>query len=188
MSATPTVTGDTTVASSTAAPTQLAQATQTPTTNGNATVQPQTQPTRPLPRGVPSWGPSGPPPDAGRSYSRTQINQWIDQARGVMAQNGQTISDQDAQRIAGLIQHESSNNPNAINLWDRNATAGHPSKGLMQTIDSTFDQYHLDGHNNIYDPVDNIIAGTRYGIATYGGIGRIPGVRATENGHDYVGY
>ena len=37
-----------------------------------------------------------------------------------------------------IIQHESGGNPNAINNWDSNAAAGMPSKGLMQTIDPTF--------------------------------------------------
>jgi len=190
VAATPTVSTDTTVPSSTSAPVQLTQAQAAPTVNPGA--QPatpqQTTPTRPLPRGVPSWGPTGPPPDAGRSYSRAQINTWVTEARQAMAANGTTISDQDAQRIAGLIEHESSNNPHAINLWDRNATAGHPSKGLMQTIDSTFSAYQLEGHTDIWNPVDNIIAGTRYGIDTYGSVGQIPGVRAVERGGRYVGY
>jgi SLT domain-containing protein len=90
--------------------------------------------------------------------------------------------------MVGLIQHESSGNPNAINLWDSNATAGHPSKGLMQTIDSTFDQHHLPGYDNVYAPVDNIIAGTRYAIDRYGSISNVPGVRALQSGRGYVGY
>ena len=144
---------------------------------------------RPLPAGVPSWGSSGPPPDDGQAYSRAQIDDWIGQARQAMADHdGTTISDQDADRIAGLIQHESTNNPHAINLWDRNAHAGTPSKGLMQTIDPTFDVYLLPGHDNIWDPVDNIIAGTRYGLHEYHSIGQIPGVRATEHGRPYEGY
>jgi SLT domain-containing protein len=93
-----------------------------------------------------------------------------------------------AGQMAGLIQHESSGNPGAINLWDSNATAGHPSKGLMQTIDSTFTEHHLPGYDNIYAPVDNIIAGTRYAIDRYGSISNVPGVRAVQGGRDYVGY
>ncbi|HEX5118765.1 MAG TPA: transglycosylase SLT domain-containing protein [Pseudonocardiaceae bacterium] len=69
-----------------------------------------------------------------------------------------------------------------------NAQAGHPSKGLMQTIDSTFQANKLPGHGNIYNPVDNIVAGVRYALSRYGSIGNVPGIVAVHSGHDYVGY
>jgi uncharacterized protein YukE len=69
-----------------------------------------------------------------------------------------------------------------------NAQAGHPSKGLMQTIDSTFSSHALPGHGNIYNPVDNIIAGVRYALGRYGSIGNVPGIRAVHSGGSYVGY
>ena len=69
-----------------------------------------------------------------------------------------------------------------------NAQAGHPSQGLMQTIPSTFNEYALPGHGNILNPVDNIIAGTRYAIARYGSLDNVPGVVAVEHGGSYVGY
>lgn len=70
-----------------------------------------------------------------------------------------------------LITRESSWNPNAINLTDSNAQAGHPSQGLMQEIPSTFAAYSLGG--SITDPLSNIVAGIRYIVATYGGIGNV---------------
>ena len=69
-----------------------------------------------------------------------------------------------------------------------NADAGHPSKGLMQTIDSTFNSYKLPGHDNIYNPVDNIVAGVRYALSRYGSIGNVPGIVAVHSGRAYVGY
>jgi phage-related protein len=49
---------------------------------------------------------------------------------------------------------ESGGNPNSINLSDSNAAAGDPSRGLMQTIMTTFEAYHQPGtSNDIYDPV-----------------------------------
>jgi soluble lytic murein transglycosylase-like protein len=140
------------------------------------------------PRGVPSWGPTGPPPSGGAAGSPQQVREWIESARQVLIGQGVDPSLMNADQIAGLIQHESSGDPNAINLWDSNATAGHPSKGLMQTIDSTFSEHHLPGYDSIYAPVDNIIAGTRYAIDRYGSISNVPGVRAVQNGNDYVGY
>jgi SLT domain-containing protein len=141
------------------------------------------------PAGVPSWGPTGPPPTDGvAAGSPTQVRDWIESARQVLVSQGVDPSLMNSDQMAGLIQHESSGNPNAINLWDSNATAGHPSKGLMQTIDSTFSEHHLPGYDNIYAPVDNIIAGTRYAIDRYGSISNVPGVRAVQNGGSYVGY
>jgi hypothetical protein len=140
------------------------------------------------PRGVPSWGPSGPPPDEGRAASRAELQSWVGQARQILINQGVDPSLMNENQMLALIQHESSGNPNAINLWDSNATAGHPSKGLMQTIDSTFTEHHLPGHDNIYAPVDNIIAGTRYAIDRYGSISDVPGVRNLEHGRGYVGY
>jgi uncharacterized protein YukE len=142
----------------------------------------------PPPRGVPSWGPSGPPPDEGRAADRAQLQEWVAQARQVLINQGIDPSLMNENQMIALIQHESSGNPHAINLWDSNATAGHPSKGLMQTIDSTFTEHHLPGHDNIYAPVDNIIAATRYAIDRYGSISDVPGVRNLENGQGYVGY
>jgi hypothetical protein len=70
-----------------------------------------------------------------------------------------------------LIMRESGGNPNAINLWDSNARAGHPSQGLMQTIPGTFMAYHQPGTSwSITDPVANIAAGINYIKARYGSI------------------
>jgi hypothetical protein len=78
---------------------------------------------------------------------------------------------------------ESSGNPFAINLTDANARAGHPSKGLMQTIDSTFNAYAMRGHHNIWNAVDNIIAAIRYIRANYGSISAIdPPVKGYKTG------
>lgn len=78
---------------------------------------------------------------------------------------------------------ESGGNPNAVNLWDSNAAAGHPSKGLMQTIDSTFRAYALAGHGNIFNPVDNMAAAIRYIESRYGSIFAIdPPVSGYRNG------
>ena len=92
------------------------------------------------------------------------------------------------QDIASIIHHESSGNPNAQNNWDSNAAAGHPSIGLMQTIQPTFDAHKLLGHDNIRNPVDNIIAGVRYAVERYGSVSDVPGLKALRQGQGYVGY
>jgi hypothetical protein len=82
------------------------------------------------------------------------------------------------------IMFESGGNPRAINLWDSNALAGDPSRGLMQTIGATFNAYHQPGtSNDIYDPVANIAAALNYIRARYGSIYLIdPPVQGYRNG------
>jgi hypothetical protein len=116
------------------------------------------------------------------------VAQWIDQAIEVLRENGYDIKDSDAAIIATMIEKESSGNPNAINLWDSNAEAGTPSKGLMQTIDPTFNAHALPGHTDIWNPVDNICAGTAYAIERYGSLENVPGIVNMSQGAGYVGY
>lgn len=74
-----------------------------------------------------------------------------------------------APNVLYQMQTESGGNPNAINLSDSNAAMGDPSRGLMQTIMSTFRAYHWPGtSNNIYDPLANIAAAINYARHVYG--------------------
>ncbi|MUV40580.1 tape measure protein [Levilactobacillus brevis] len=60
--------------------------------------------------------------------------------------------------IKNVIQHESGGNASVVNNWDSNAKAGHPSKGLLQFIDSTFKHYAVSGHKNILSAYDQLLA------------------------------
>ncbi|MFI6167176.1 transglycosylase SLT domain-containing protein [Nocardia sp. NPDC051052] len=113
---------------------------------------------------------------------------WIAEAKQKLIEMGYDPKDIDERAIAMIIEHESTGNPYAENQWDSNWAAGHPSKGLMQTIDSTFNAYKAPGHDDIWNPVDNIIAGVRYSIATYGSVNNVPGVVAVDQGRAYQGY
>ncbi|GAB2720734.1 transglycosylase SLT domain-containing protein [Nocardia thraciensis] len=128
-----------------------------------------------------SSGPVGPMPTG------TQA-EWIKEAIRVLREQGYDIKDSDAAIIAAIIEKESGGNPHAINNWDSNAAAGTPSKGLMQTIDSTFNSYALPGHGDIWNPVDNIIAASRYSLDRYGSLDNVPGIAAMRGGGSYVGY
>lgn len=88
-----------------------------------------------------------------------------------------------------LIMRESGGNPRSINNWDINAQHGDPSRGLMQTIGSTFAAYRDPSLvNDIYDPVANIVAGIRYILAQYGSIFNVQqAVGATPRGYDVGG-
>ena len=105
--------------------------------------------------------------DAGAPASGS-LADWTKQA---LQLTGQPMS-----LLKGLMRaakSESGGNPKAVNNWDINARLGHPSKGLMQTIDSTFNAYKLPGHGNIWNPVDNMAAAIRYMIARYGSVEKV---------------
>lgn len=68
------------------------------------------------------------------------------------------VTDEEVAHIKNVIQHESGGSETVVNLWDSNAAAGHPSKGLIQYIDSTFNSYALEGHTNILSGFDQLLA------------------------------
>lgn len=86
-----------------------------------------------------------------------------------------------------LITRESGWDPNAINMTDSNALAGHPSQGLAQVIPGTFAAYGLGG--SITDPVSNLVAAIRYIISRYGDITMVQQANANmpPKGYDMGG-
>ncbi|MBN0046663.1 transglycosylase SLT domain-containing protein [Streptomyces actuosus] len=101
------------------------------------------------------------------------LDGWIRESLAIMAEEGIPGS---YNGIYRNIIRESSGNPNAINLWDSNAAAGTPSKGLLQVIDPTFAAYHVPGTAyDPYDPVANITAACNYAAARYGSIDNVFG-------------
>jgi SLT domain-containing protein len=83
------------------------------------------------------------------------------------------------------MQTESGGNPNAINLTDSNAAAGDPSRGLMQTIMTTFMAYHWPGTSyDIYNPLANIAAALNYADHVYGPT-LMSGGMGIGSGHGY---
>lgn len=117
-----------------------------------------------------------------------QVGDWIKQAQKLLAAAGIPADKMNAQDIARIIEHESSGNPSAINLTDDNAKKGTPSIGLMQTIQPTFDAHKLPGHDDIRNPVDNIVAAVRYAVDRYGSVSDVPGIKNLNSGTGYVGY
>ncbi|MEF9905694.1 transglycosylase SLT domain-containing protein [Streptomyces sp. P9-A2] len=101
------------------------------------------------------------------------LDGWIHESLSVMAQHGIPGSYDSIHRN---ILRESSGNPQAINLWDSNAAAGTPSKGLLQVIDPTFQAYHVPGTVfDPFDPVANITAACNYAADRYGSIDNVFG-------------
>ena len=97
------------------------------------------------------------------------VAQWaplILQALAALGQPGSWL-----QTVERRMNQESGGNPNAINRTDINAQRGDPSRGLMQTIGSTFNAYRNPAWSgNIYDPLANIFAGLNYAIHRYGSL------------------
>lgn len=116
----------------------------------------------------------------------SNIDQWVANAMKDTGVSG----DAWINGLKLIAQHESGDNPNAINNWDSNAAAGHASQGLMQTIPSTFDAYVPAAlkASGIDNPVANIAAAINYINSRYGGINNVPGVKAVNAGGSYVGY
>lgn len=97
------------------------------------------------------------------------VQQWTGVASQALMMTGQ-FTPQNLQALMYQMQTESGGNPMAINGWDVNAINGTPSKGLMQVIDPTFQANKMPGYNNIYAPLDNILASIRYALGKYGSL------------------
>lgn len=97
------------------------------------------------------------------------VERWRGLVQQVLRMLGQSLSWTNA--VLQRIRMESGGNPRAINLWDINAQRGDPSRGLMQTIGSTFNAYAGRFRSRgIYDPFANIFAGVNYALHRYGGL------------------
>lgn len=111
------------------------------------------------------------------------LDSWIRQALSITG-----LDESYLPGIKNMVLKESSGNPKAINNWDSNAKKGTPSKGLMQTIDPTFQRWALPGYNtDVYDPISNLIAGIRYAQNRYGNDMLKAGGRKNAQGK-YIGY
>ncbi|WP_395366743.1 transglycosylase SLT domain-containing protein [Streptomyces sp. YH02] len=111
-------------------------------------------------------------PAAATNYA-DNLDGWIRESLAIMAQRGIPGSYEGIHRN---IMRESSGNPQAINLWDSNAVAGTPSKGLLQVIEPTFLAYHVPGTSmDLFDPVANITAACNYAADRYGSIDNVNG-------------
>jgi hypothetical protein len=127
---------------------------------------------------------SGSVPTLPNVPSKANATAWIKQAMAITNTPSMYLND-----LLIIAYYESGYNPNAINKWDINWIEGHPSKGLMQVIPSTFEKYRNKSlPDNIFDPVANTVAAINYLNARYHGIANDPGIKSLQNGHGYIGY
>lgn len=136
-------------------------------------------------------GPSGGPPGVNAPAAKPEVVEWIKEALTILRDNGVAVNPDDQatiDKIWTIIFHESGGNPEAINNWDSNADAGTPSKGLMQTIDPTFQAHKQSGYNDIWNPVHNIMAGVNYTISRYNSLDGHPGLESLNQNGGYKPY
>ncbi|NNG86978.1 transglycosylase SLT domain-containing protein [Streptomyces cacaoi] len=106
-----------------------------------------------------------------KSGKDAQLDGWIREAMSIMDKHDIPGSYDGIKRN---IIRESAGDPNAVNDWDVNAQKGTPSRGLLQVIQPTFDQYHVKGTpDKLTDPVANIVAACNYAADRYGSMDNV---------------
>jgi hypothetical protein len=103
--------------------------------------------------------------------SSDPVERWRPMVKQALAQYGPQygITNMSAweQKMMTQIRTESAGNPSVFNNYDSNAQAGHPSRGLLQFIPSTFAQHNITG-GDIMDPYAQIAAFIPYVSKRYG--------------------
>ncbi|MFE4420448.1 peptidoglycan DD-metalloendopeptidase family protein [Streptomyces sp. NPDC056817] len=115
---------------------------------------------------------TGPTGDGG-----TGVQRWRGVVEQALGQVGQSLSL--VNTTLRRMNQESGGNPTAVNRWDSNWKAGHPSVGLMQVIEGTFRRFAGKYRNTgpfMYgvstSPIANVYASMKYALAQYGSLSR----------------
>jgi len=97
--------------------------------------------------------------------------QWRPLVEHILAAKGFSTDKATVDSVIRRIDQESTGNPRAVNNWDSNAAAGHPTGGLLQTRDDTFKTNADPGFDqDMFDPESNIRASMNYAISRYGSL------------------
>ncbi|MER6748052.1 peptidoglycan DD-metalloendopeptidase family protein [Streptomyces fungicidicus] len=105
------------------------------------------------------------------------VQRWAGVVRQALGLVGQPSSLVDT--TLRRMNQESGGDPRAVNKWDSNWRAGHPSVGLMQVIGPTFranaGRFRNKGpflYGTSIDPLANVYASMRYALGAYGSLSR----------------
>lgn len=142
---------------------------------------------------IPGWPGYVPVKSSGGGNDTVGANDTLDSViRRGMAAAG-VSGDSWFKGLKSIAQHESGGDihGSSENKTDSNAKAGHPSKGLMQFIESTFNAHKKKGYETWLNPIDQVVADSWSGgyiQQRYGSIGNVPGLKSLAQGGKYKGY
>lgn len=83
---------------------------------------------------------------------------WTEAIKNAANMMGVNLDDAGLRTILRRINQESGGSETVTNNWDSNAAAGHPSTGLLQYIQPTFEKWCVDDHTDIHKGFDQLLA------------------------------
>ena len=125
-------------------------------------------------------------------WNESQVRDWIAQALAALQSDGIDVSPLNPDDLVIIAKGESNGDPNAVqggDVVDVNTASGDLAKGIMQTISATFNSFKSASlPDDVFNPVSNIAASSKYILHRYHSSDNVPGVIAVNSGRKYQGY